>query len=439
MPNCCGEKNSSAVTETDFHQLDQFVSYAEKRFELPLLAGCFADSRQDPDIPSRSVGLSLVLGEVVKVPSLLQLEEETKLPQWQRWVGYRAPISHDTFGYASNRMNPEKLSRAGAFINRRLKRGKAFEESKTNGLLAVSLDANEQFCSDHRCCEDCLSREVTCKDETGQEVKKTQYYHKQVYAQLSGPKLSVILDFEPMRPAEEECAAALRLLRRMRKTYGPRFFDLVVVDSWYANGPFLKTVVEELGWPVIAVLKQERYDIYQEALALTQGKPTQMVERGEGPHRRQVEIWDVPSLRFSDTYTQPVRVVRVRERWTERTRKGKEWQTQQKEQNWIWVVAGDLDPYDGAAIRNLGHLRWKIENNAFCELTQHWHLTHCAHHQPVAVSSLLWIKIIAFTLFHAFAILHGKLFRLGKITLQELRRRIYRSLLCGCSIPCFSG
>ena len=427
------------MTDTDFQQLDRFVAYSQKRFELPRLAGCFGDSRQDPDIPSRAVGLSLVLGEVVKIPSFLQLEQETKLPQWQRWVGYHDPISHDTFGYASNRMDPQKLARAGAFINRRLKRGKAFEEDKIHGLLAVSLDANEQFCSDHRCCADCLVREVTCKDETGQEVKKTQYYHKQVYAQLSGPKLSVILDFEPMRPGEEECAAAVRLLRRMRQRYGPRFFDVVVVDSWYANGPFLKTVVQELGWPVLAVLKQERYDIYQEALALTQGQPTQVVERGEGTQRRQVEIWEVRSLRLSDTYTEPVRVVRGRERWTERTRKGKQWQTQTKEQNWLWVVAGDLDVYDGAAIRDLGHLRWKIENNAFGELTQHWHLTHCAHHQPVAVLALLWIKIIAFTLFHAFAILHGKLFRLGKVTLEELRRRIYRSLLCGCSLRCLSG
>lgn len=427
------------MTKSDFHQLDRFVSYAEKRFALPLLAGCFDDSRQDPDIPSRAVGLSLVLGEVVKIPSFLQLQEETQLPQWQRWVGYLDPISDDTFDYATERMDPEKLRRAGSFINRRLKRGKAFEENKINGLLVVSLDANEQFCSDHRCCDDCLIREVTCKDATGQEIKKTQYYHKQVYAQLSGPKLSVILDFEPMRPGEEECAAALRLLRRMRQKYGPRFFDLVVVDSWYTNGPFLKTVVQELGWPVIAVLKQERYDIYKEALALTPGKPAQIVQRGDGPNQRQVEIWDVASLRFSDTYTEPVRVVRVRETWTECTRKGKEWKTEQKEQNWIWVVAGDLDGYDGAAIRDLGHLRWKIENNAFGELTQHWHLTHCAHHHPVAVLSLLWIKIIAFTLFHAFAILHGKLFRLGKITLQELRKRIYRSLLCGCSIACFSG
>jgi hypothetical protein len=424
------------VNNADFSQLSRFQSYAQKRFDLSLLAGCFADARPQPDIPARAVGLSLVLGEVVRIPSLLQLQAETKVPQWQQWVGYKHPISDDTFAYVSERLDPEQLRRAGTWINHKLKRGKAFEASKTNGLLVVSLDANEQFCSERRCCQACLSREVTCKDAQGQELKKTQYYHKQVYAQLSGPEMSVILDVEPMRQGEEECATALRLLRRMRQKYGPRFFDVVVVDSWYANGPFLKTVVEELGWPVIAVLKQERYEAHQEALALTQGqKPTLVVARGE----RQVEIWDVRSVRFTDTYPGPVRIVRVRERWAQRQRVGPEWKTEQKEQNWIWVVAGDLDGYDGAAIRDMGHLRWKIENHAFGELTQHWHLTHCAHHHPVAVLALLWIKIIAFTLFHAFAILHGKLFRLGKVTLQELRKQIYRSLLCGSPPPFFSG
>ena len=424
------------MNNADFTQLSQFVTYAKKRFDLSLLAGCFADARPQPDIPSGSVGLSLVLGEVVHIPSLLQLQEETKLPQWQRWVGYHHPISHDTFGYASERLDPPQLRRAGVWICRKLKRGKAFEANKMAGLLVVSLDANEQFCSDHRCCGDCLTREVTCKDNQGREFKNTQYYHKQVYAQLSGPQLSVILDFEPMRQGEEECAAALRLLRRMRQHYGPRFFDVAVVDSWYANGPFLKTVAEELGWPIIAVLKQERYEAYQEALALTRGQePTEVVQR-DG---RRVEIWDVPGVRFTDAYPGPVRVIRVREQWTERRRVGQEWKHQQKEQNWIWVVAGDLDGYAGAAIRDIGHLRWKIENNAFGELTQHWHLTHCAHHHSVAVVALLWIKIIAFTLFHAFAILHGKLFRLGKVTMNEVRKQIYRSLLCGSPIRFFSG
>src|ERR1044072_6690797 len=139
------------MTEPQFKELDSFVCYAQKHFDLPLLAGCFADERSDPAVPSRDVGLSLILGEVVQVGSFLQLEEETKTPQWQRWIGYPERISHDTFGYASNRMDPEQLRRASRFINRKLKRGKAFEASKLHGLLVVSLDANEQFCSDHRC------------------------------------------------------------------------------------------------------------------------------------------------------------------------------------------------------------------------------------------------------------------------------------------------
>ena len=75
----------------------------------------------------------------------------------------------------------------------------------------------------------------------------------------------------------------------------------------------------------------------------------------------------------------------------------------------------------------------------FNELTQAWHLTHSAHHHPVALQVLLWLKIMAFTLFRAFSIHHGQLFRLGKVTLQELRKRIYRSLLCGEVPPFFSG
>jgi hypothetical protein len=423
------------MNDADATLLTQFVRYGRKRFDLDLLLSGVVCGRARPEIPARPVVLSLVLGEVAHVPSFLQLQQETQQPHWQQWVGYAGAISDDTFGYVSERLDPEQLRRAARYIHRKLKRGKAFAANQINGLLCVSLDANEQFCSDHRCCEQCLTREVTCKNASGQEVKKTQYYHKQVYAQLSGPELSVILDFEPMRQGEEECAAALRLLRRLRATYGPRFFDVVVVDSWYAKGPFLKTVAEELGWPVIAVLKQERFEVHQEALALSRKKPDQVVER----NGRRIELWDVRGLRFSDSYETPVRVVRVRETWTQREQRGPEWVQVPKEQNWLWVVAGNLDGYDGAVIRDIGHSRWKIENHAFGQLTQHWHLTHCSHHHPVAVVALLWIKILAFTLFHAFAILHGKLYRMGKVTFQELRKRIYRSLFCGWPLRLFSG
>jgi len=151
---------------------------------------------------------------------------------------------------------------------------------------------------------------------------------------------------------------------------------------------------------------------------------------------RQVEIGEVSAVRFTDRYPGPVRVVRVRERWTERQRVGPTWHRQAKEQQWLWVVAGELSASDGAVIRDVGHQRWKVENHAFGELTQHWHLTHCAHHEPVA---LLWIKLIAFTLFRADALLFGQRVRLGQTTLNEERKQLYRSLLCGTPLPFFSG
>jgi hypothetical protein len=50
--------------------------------------------------------------------------------------GYDQRIRHDTFGYASIRMNPEQLRRAAICINRKLERGKAFEF----GASAVKQD-----------------------------------------------------------------------------------------------------------------------------------------------------------------------------------------------------------------------------------------------------------------------------------------------------------
>jgi len=129
----------------------------------------------------------------------------------------------------------------------------------------------------------------------------------------------------------------------------------------------------------------------------------------------------------------------VREQWTERQRVGGVWQRQTQEQPWLWVVAGELRGDDGAVVRDLGPQGWKIENPAFGELTQPWHWTHCAPHAPVAVVALLWIKIIAFTRFRAWALLVGKGVRLGRATFLEARKQLDRSLLCGRPLPFFSG
>ena len=104
MPNCSGAGKGSRLNKTGFSQLPRLVRYAQKMFHLNLRAGAFTDSRPHPKIPARAVSLTLLLGEVTQIPSLLPLQSETQLPQWQQWVGYPLPISDDALDYVSERI-----------------------------------------------------------------------------------------------------------------------------------------------------------------------------------------------------------------------------------------------------------------------------------------------------------------------------------------------
>jgi len=49
---------------------------------------------------------------------------------------------------------------------------------------------------------------------------------------------------------------------QVRRLYGPRFFQGISFDAWYAKGPFLRAV-EKLGWFWVVVLKREDMEVYQ--------------------------------------------------------------------------------------------------------------------------------------------------------------------------------
>ena len=413
-------------------RLRQFGAYVRKVFHLHRLAGRIGDSRCDAAIPTSAIWFSLLFGAVFKTPSFLQLQSETRRKAWRNTVGYPKPISDDALAYATARMHLEPLRATLATTNKLLKRNKAFVRNQMSGLLALNLDANEHFKSRSRCCSQCLQRQIKIKNDQGQDEEVTEYYHKEVYAQLSGPQWNTLLDVEALRPGEEERAAALRLLGRLRRLYGVRFFDVVVADAWYAKGPFLQAV-SALGWALVVVLKQEDYDVYQEAWALSRTHPTVQARRarcaplgGARPDLFQ-DLWPSSAGSPGRGKMDPVQ--------------GHRWQKKPvpKQSNWLWVLTEHLAGYACRTIWNLGHGRWRIENNAVNVLTKHWHLRHCAHHDPTSILACLLITLLAFNLFHAFVLLNGKLYGQGKITLQELRLQLYRAVEHGLLLPLFSG
>lgn len=404
------------------NQLELFLHYGQKVFGLPKLLRGVRSERPQAKIPTLPVLVTLLLGVVLRFDSYLGLSEQTKRRRWRHLSGLKGPISDDLLEYVTERLWLEDLRQVLAWILKKLKANKVLESCKISGLLCLSLDANEHFKSRSRCCEQCCQREIQETDAQGQKHKVIEYYHRYVFAQINGPKINLVLDVEPILPGEEECAAALRLLGRVRRIYGVRFFDFITVDGWYAQGPFLRSV-EKLGWVWIVVLKDERREVYKEGLQLSQGeKPDAGFE--DRQRDRQVQLWEVRDLDFSEGYGGKVRVVRSLEQWIQAKIVGGKKTHQPQQSQWVWAANAQLDVYPPEVIYQGGHRRWGIENKAFNELTQGYHLEHCYHHEPHSMLAQMLILILGFDLFTVFAQVHSQLWRLGQVSLKELAHRL---------------
>lgn len=352
--------------------------------------------------------------------SYLNLAAQTHRRRWRHLCGLKAPLTHHTLAYVTEHLNVADRRHVLASVAKTLKANKALEGCKLNGLLFLSLDANEHFHSRHRCCPDCCQRHVEVTDAQGHKQRVIEYYHRYVVAQINGPKLNVVLDLEPIRPGEGEGAAALRLLGRIRRVYGARFVDAVTVDAWYAKGPFLRRV-ERLGWAWVVVLKREDMDVFGEAHRLSQDHPPgRAFADPERP--RTVQWWEVKELDFSPQYGRKVRVVRPQEQWGRRIRH------EPQTRRWVWASSAELDGDDARLIYRAGHRRWGIENKAFNELAQAYHLEHCYHHEPVSMLAQRLILMLGFVLFSAFVELHSKLVWLEKMTAKTLAQELNLAL-----------
>jgi hypothetical protein len=346
------------------------------------------DGRPRPQIPAAPVVVSLFLGALLGLSSWLQVAKKSRRKTWQRLMRYGAGLNHEIFHYVSEFLSLDDLREHLYAVARRAKANKALDRYRIAGYHVVALDATELFASRSHGCEACCRRKVKVTPADGPTTEVEEHYHRAVFAHLVGSDL--LLDVELLRPGEEESAAALRLLGRLRRGLGVRFFDVVSVDAWYPKTPFL-AAVQKLGWEVVAVLKQSEYEAYREADALRPAR-AQRVFRDKA---RQIELREVTEVPLTQKSPLTVRVVLAEESWEARQRRGKAWQRVPRRSHWRWVVTSGLAPVPLQAIWQMGHGRWGIENHAFNLLTRHYHLRHCFHHHPVAMVATLLIWLLA--------------------------------------------
>jgi hypothetical protein len=287
---------------------------------------------------------------------------------------------------------------------------------------------------------------VTVLDAEGQPVQRTQYYHRAVGCQIVSSPVKPLLAVEWLQPGEGEDTAALRLLSRLPALYGSPFFDILLLDSLYAQAPVLK-LAAQVGWDLVISLKQEARELYQTAMGLFIHRPADhcFTTRQAGKEYA-VRLWDTDGLPFTQDHPQPVRVVWSQETLTQNHYRRGQLAPETTEHQWLWVTTLDSRIFSGPQVRQLGHDRWKQENNGWNDLTQNWALKHAflhaCKHRPKTVSpsgerqlvpnrglaAVTLILCLAFALTSAFILLHSKIFRRYEVSYLEIARQLYRSL-----------
>ncbi|MCP4658436.1 MAG: hypothetical protein GY856_23730 [bacterium] len=388
-------------------KLNLFLKYATNVYGLIRTLGSLTDSRRDPSYPNFDVVTTLFFAALLRRPSINATEGDLKQADFQRLVGRKPEPGVKAFSaeVISNVLDKLDLGglRNGIEDNIwRAERNKVFREGSYGTLRCVAIDGWEPFCSYDRHCPHCLTREVSVKNPTTDEVeKRTQYYHRYVVAMLIGPVLDIVLDIEPVLNAEArrdlgedahhegELTAAHRLIDRLHATYGT-FIDVLVLDALYANGPVM-TKLDDYGYGGFIVLKKNDNEPLKEALALWQGEgPCQEIDDDE--KKEHVEFWDVDDIDTLDTYKGKVRVIRAVITKKNGTRK-----------TWCFAIVGNrFRKISRRTALKIVRSRWHLENTGFGQWVKYWNLGRVYRHTPNAIQAILLLWMLVFNLLQLF-------------------------------------
>jgi len=388
-------------------QLRAFVAYACKVFGLRKGIEAVQDTRRNPTISAYAVAAAIFFCGLLRIRSLNALEPRLREKPFIRLVGAsgkeEALGSADTLSRGLRQMDRATVRRLSLGIVAKAERNKVFREGWHGAMHAFAIDGWEPISSFNRHCDQCLVRHVKV-ERGGKVVEVEQYYHRYVVAMLIDERFDMVLDIEPLvphdlRPSgaakngedEGELTAAIRLLRRVKQTFG--WLELVVADGLYPNGPFL-TAVKQLRMSAVIIVKKDGDEPLKEALAIWGDKPPQEIVVDEKAGER-IELWDCPDITTLGTYNGPIRVVRARITDIE--------QPARATRTWCIAVTGPAATrLSSLQTLKVARGRWHIENTGFHQWTTRWRFAHVFVHDADGILALYWLFFAAFNLLTLF-------------------------------------
>jgi len=370
----------------------RIVKYCQKHFNLFSVIGNITDGRIKPQISTKDIILSILammfsnLGSLNKLGSAIHLGSLNLITE--------AAPSITTIARVADGINLDNIREVAKYIYLKAKRSKML--SPYLGRYIGIVDGHEITSSYYPKCGHCKVRNVS-KIEG---VVKYQYYHSYTLFILAGEKFCYLLDLEPILPGESEISSSYRLIERVCINY-PKAFELIIGDGLYLGGPTFN-LAEEYGKCVIAVLREGRRKLFEEAISLSEITSPIIYSENNTRYR----IWEHPIEGLWDGYGRRVRVIRSEE--TKRIRRHSQdknskskWEYIESKADWMWVTSLPL-LFDLKNIVSICHSRWQIENQGAGEIVNIWNADHIYRHSRNAILVFLLFLFIAVNITNIF-------------------------------------
>lgn len=355
----------------------------------------YEDSRNNPRIPTKAIGLCVLFGFIFRMPSLERLEGWIKDGVFRRLAkGLRVP-SVDVIRESLKGADLKQLEQMNQQVIQTARRNKVLREGTIDGWVVSAIDGVELFESVKKDGAEALTR-----------VKEgvTHYFYRFVGCMTIGRNPRIVWGFEPLMAAqgdsadkdEGEITASKRLMQSLYKRFH-HFTDILVADALYAKAPFIN-LVRDFGIHLVIRMKDMRLHIVKDALGLFAKRAadhTWTVRKGNKIIH--IEAWEEYNMDMTNV-KEKVRFVRFVEN-IQTLRRGTVVKEERKE---IMLVTTCGFEVGLETLWKIIHQRWDIENCLFHQLKTHCHTDHRFVDGLTAICACIYLQTVAFNLWNLF-------------------------------------
>lgn len=340
--------------------INRFFTFTNILYTMFAMKSKVKDGRKSPQIPPSAIFLSLMLMVIFKKRSLLKLDQFLRVKSAKRFFGSnRRGVVSDTTIFRS--LSTYLLEPLHSYL-------------KTIYIRA---------CHYGRCKIDVYGRKLKVACVDGSHFGK---FYGCVLQSLG--EADLLLDIEPTTGKGNEIPTTRILLDRAFDEYGDGFVDMFLLDGLYADKVTINQILSHKSHVLIKTTETRRI-IIQDADGLfsryDKFPAVEYIQGFDSGRLCEYQVWSCGSFQFSGV-EKSIKVAHVKENYIKGNR-----------QEDFWVLCTD-ESLNGEQLRELGHIRWHIENNGFKQLDEQTNCDHVYTHDAHTFFVLMLMLFIGWDL-----------------------------------------